>query len=224
MHYVYVFGEDVDGSGSPAYDAGTWLAEKFDISEPTGTRNQNFYNAWRSCFWVMEPTVIPGADLMATDVELNLRVKKPYEENITSGDNGGFPLYRFEIDEPTVKLDGAQLESVLDRINIVPNPYYAYSEYENSKLDNRVKIVNVPERCTVTIFNMQGALVRVFEKDDPLTSIEWDLKNHKSIPIAGGLYIIHIKVPVDGAGATALEQERIIKWYGALRPPDLDNL
>ncbi|MFT4600871.1 MAG: hypothetical protein ACI857_001048 [Arenicella sp.] len=224
MHYVYVFGEDVDGSDCPSYDGGNWLAEKFDVSQPTGTRNQNFYNAWRSCFWVLEPTVIPGAELMATDVEVNLRIKKPYEENVTSSENGGFPLYRFEIDQPTITLDGALLESVLDRINIVPNPYYAYSEYENSKLDNRVKIVNLPERCTVTIFNMQGALVRVFNKDDPMTSIEWDLKNHKSIPIAGGLYIIHIKVPVDGAGATALEQERIIKWYGALRPPDLDNL
>ena len=46
---------------------------------------------------------------------------------------------------------------------MVPNPYYAYSSYETTKIDTRVKITNLPERCTVNIFNMQGALVRSFE-------------------------------------------------------------
>ncbi|OIQ36666.1 MAG: hypothetical protein BM555_02240 [Crocinitomix sp. MedPE-SWsnd] len=225
MHYVYVFAEDVAGSGSPSYDGGNWLRSKFDRTGLSDSeKRENYKDIWINCQWVMEPTLIPGATLLDTDVELNLRVKKPYEERNTTNENGGFPLYRFSIDEPTVKLDGAQLEDALDRVNIVPNPYYAYSDYETSKLDNRVKIVNLPERCEVTIFNMQGALVRVFQKDDPTTIIEWDLKNHKSIPIAGGMYVIHIKAPVDGTGATAAEQERIIKWYGALRPPDLDNL
>lgn len=224
MHYVYVFGEDVNGSESPAYDGGNWLAEKLDMSVSTSVRNQNFYAAWRSCLWVMEPMVLEGATLMDTDAEINLRIEKPYQERLNGGSNNGRPLYQFTIDSPTEKIQAAELESVLDNINIVPNPYYAYSEYETSKLDNRVKIVNLPERCSVTIFNMQGALVREFVKDDPLTSIDWDLKNHNSIPIAGGLYIIHIKIPVVGDNATAAEQERIIKWYGALRPPDLDNL
>jgi hypothetical protein len=133
-------------------------------------------------------------------------------------------MYQFTIDNATEKVRADRLEDVLDNINVVPNPYYGYSEYETSKLDNRIKIVNLPERCTVTIFNMQGALVRSFEKDDPLTSIDWDLKNFKSIPIAGGLYIIHVKVPVTQADGSIVEQERIIKWYGALRQPDLDNL
>ena len=224
MHYVYVFGEDVDGSGSPVYDEGAWLASMFDSSLPNGTKNSNFYNAWRSCFWVMEPMTIPEATFMATDVEVNLRIKKPYEERIVSGVNSGRPMYQFTIDNPTEKTRADRLEDVLDNINVVPNPYYGYSEYETSKLDNRIKIVNLPERCTVTIFNMQGALVRSFEKDDPLTSIDWDLKNFKSIPIAGGLYIIHVKVPVTQADGSIVEQERIIKWYGALRQPDLDNL
>src|SRR5690606_24925730 len=121
----------------------------------------------------------------------------------------------------TLKTQGNRLESVLDRINIVPNPYYGYSAYEQSKIDNRVKVVNLPERCTVSIFNMQGALIRTFEKDDPLTSVDWDLKNVKGVPIAGGLYIIHITVPITGTDGSVVEHERIIKWYGALRQPDL---
>lgn len=219
MHYVYVFGENVNNSGCPAYDEGVWIADK--ISQVSASA---YLQCWQNCFWVMEPMLLENAELMATDVEVNLRINKPYAERDVLGENNGRPMYQFTIDNPTRTIQSSRLESVLDNINVVPNPYYGYSEYETSKLDNRIKIVNLPERCTVTIFNMQGALIRTFEKDDPLTSIDWDLKNHQNVPIAGGLYIIHVKVPVTAADGSVTEQERIIKWYGALRQPDLDNL
>jgi hypothetical protein len=97
----------------------------------------------------------------------------------------------------------------------VPNPYYAFSAYESDRLDTRIKITNLPEICNISIFTTNGTLVRKLTKDDPLTSVEWDLKNYQGIPIAGGTYIIHIDVP--GVG------EKILKWFGAVRPPDLDN-
>jgi hypothetical protein len=107
-----------------------------------------------------------------------------------------------------------KLQTDLDLINIVPNPYYAYSSYERNALDNRVKITNLPERCVVTIYNMSGVKVRQFKKDEPKTSIDWDLKNFAGVPIASGIYLIHIKSE-DG--------ERIIKWFGTMRPIDLNT-
>jgi hypothetical protein len=107
------------------------------------------------------------------------------------------------------------LTSVLDEINVVPNPYYAFSQYETSKLDNRVKITNLPEVCTIRIYNLQGTLVRQFSKADPLTSVDWDLKNERNVPIAGGVYIIHVDVPNVG--------DKTLKWFGIMRPTDLDN-
>ena len=107
------------------------------------------------------------------------------------------------------------LEDALDDINVVPNPYYAFSTYEQNKLDNRVKVTNLPEECTVTIYSVNGTLVRQFKKADPKTSLDWDLKNNKNIPIAGGVYIIHVDVPDVG--------EKILKWFGVMRPIDLDN-
>ena len=98
---------------------------------------------------------------------------------------------------------------------VVPNPYYAFSQYETSKLDNRIKITNLPEVCTMRIYNLQGTLVRSFFKADPLTSLDWDLKNERNVPIAGGVYIIHVDVPVIG--------EKTLKWFGIMRPTDLDN-
>jgi hypothetical protein len=62
---------------------------------------------------------------------------------------------------------------------------------------------------------LNGTLVRRFKKDDPLTSLDWDLKNQTGIPIASGLYILHIDVP--GVG------EKVLKWFGVMRPIDLDT-
>jgi hypothetical protein len=48
-----------------------------------------------------------------------------------------------------------------------------------------------------------------------ITSIDWDLKNHARIPVSSGIYLIHVEVP--GVG------ERILKWFGVMRPVDLDS-
>ena len=42
-----------------------------------------------------------------------------------------------------------------------------------------------------------------------------DLKNHTGVPISGGVYMVHIEV--DGVG------EKVLKWFGTMRPPDLEN-
>jgi hypothetical protein len=103
----------------------------------------------------------------------------------------------------------------LESIGIVPNPYYAFSGYEASRLDNRVKFTNLPRTCTISIYSVSGALIRKYRKDNDLTYLDWDLKNQYNVPIAGGTYICHIEVP--GAGET------VLKWFGVIRPVDLQN-
>ena len=98
---------------------------------------------------------------------------------------------------------------------MVPNPYYAISEYETSQLDNTVKIINLPEVCTIKIYNTNGTLIRTYNKSDPNNFLDWNLKNQVGIPIASGVYIIHIDVPNVG--------EKILKWFGVVRPVDLNN-
>jgi len=51
---------------------------------------------------------------------------------------------------------------------------------------------------------------------DAKTSIDWDLKNFAGIPISGGVYLIHVKS--DNLG------ERTLKWFGILRPVDMNSL
>jgi hypothetical protein len=107
------------------------------------------------------------------------------------------------------------LQDALDMINVVPNPYNAFSEYERNKIDNRVKITNLPERCTISIYTTNGKLVQRIEKDSPVTYQDWILTNHANIPVASGIYLIHVEVP--GVG------DRVLKAFIAMRMVDLQN-
>ncbi len=130
--------------------------------------------------------------------------------------NDGRPLYTFSLDDLAPTFSTSIAEEALQEVEVVPNPYYAYSEYETQRLENVVKVINLPQRCSVTIYSVDGQLVRSFDKDDPtITSVSWDLDNEDNIPIASGVYIVHVDAP--GIG------ERVLKWFGVLRPIDLNS-
>jgi hypothetical protein len=139
--------------------------------------------------------------------------------------NGYNPIYRFNTDDVAPDKNNLEVaKDAMELINVVPNPYYAYSSYENNQLDNRVKITNLPQQATVSIFTVSGTLVRKIKKDDNVTSVDWDLKNDYGIPIASGLYIIHIRGKLwDADNKEFVEKDKVIKWFGALRPIDLDT-
>ena len=137
-------------------------------------------------------------------------------ENIALSTNQWYPTYRFSTSGlATTKQDRSTAENALDMIDIVPNPYYAYSAYEQSRVENRVRMVNLPPECKIQIFTLNGTLIRILEKDNNLTYLDWDLQNEQFIPIAGGMYLIHVQSP--GLG------ERVLKFFCATRPTDLRN-
>lgn len=160
--------------------------------------------------------------LIPSEARIKVRMKKRYETYTPPGrtqENNGQPFYRFNTDDIAV-LKGQDAEvDVMEKVNIVPNPYYAYSGYETNQLETRVRITNLPQRCKISIFTISGHLVRRLEKDesedDHQTYLDWDLRNHAQIPIASGLYIIH----VDGYELGT----KTLKWFGIMRPVDLDT-
>jgi hypothetical protein len=220
-HYVYIFNNRAltqnDATQMPAYDGGTYLEERMEGS------NGDKIKVWRSVCWVGLPLVAEGEDFMSNDCRIRLRVSKPYEEYATAStvqtDNNGTEgdnVYEFDLGNlATTTTNLTAAEDALALINVVPNPYYAYSQYEESRLDNRIKITNLPDICTIKIYTVNGTLIRSFEKDSPITSLDWDLKNQANVPIAGGVYLIHVNVPDVG--------EKVVKWFGAMRPIDLES-
>ncbi len=217
-HYIYIFGHNGNGKyDCPVYDEGLFAHYKLNgnVLDRAGVM--------KDIMWVGIPMLKDGQKLLSNEVKIRIRVSKPYRQyfnfardTATSKINANYPVYRFStrgMDTKTHVKDTAK--KALDLINVVPNPYYGFSEYETNQLDNRVKITNLPVNCTISIYTVNGVLVRQLSKADSRTYVDWDLKNHAGIPIAGGIYIIHIKA--DGIG------EKVIKWFGALRPIDLNN-
>lgn len=148
--------------------------------------------------------------------------------------NNNFGYYTFNTADIFTEFNNAdKMKSALDLINVVPNPYYAYSTYEQNRTDTKIRITNLPNKCKIKIFTLNGTLVRTFDRDvsgqEDIVDVnnsdfkftrrlpfqEWDLKNQNGIGVASGLYIIHVDVP--GVG------EKILKWFGVMRPLDLQN-
>jgi flagellar hook assembly protein FlgD len=132
--------------------------------------------------------------------------------------------YQFRIDGKGARsLESNEVANALDSIKVVPNPYYGYSQYETSQFSNVVKITNLPGKCTVTIYSLDGKFIRQYKRDEtyePYNQIspelEWDLRNSKGIPVASGVYLININAP--GMG------ERTVKWFGIARQFDPSGL
>lgn len=221
MHYIYVMGRNASPNPiAPRFDDGANLHGLFAQSNyaPTSSQKRSIY---KDAMWVGMPLAVDGKQWVSNEVRIRIRVGKPYAKNYSvdaeaNPQNDNYPMYTFNTDDIYAKINnGDAAKRGLDLINIVPNPYYAYSSYERNQIDTRVKITNLPQRATISIFTLNGTLIRRFKKDDPLTSLDWDLKNQSNIPIASGLYIIHIDVP--GVG------EKVLKWFGVMRPIDLDT-
>jgi hypothetical protein len=186
--------------------------QEIEADNPTSKRQ-----VYGSLSWVAYPLLKQGQQHLSTDVTIKLRINKEYKNYTASGLNNGRPMFSWNMStDRTVTGSQEALVDALKLINVVPNPYNAFSEYENNKLDNRVKITNLPETCTISIYSSNGKLIKKIKKDSPVTYQDWTLTNHANIPVASGVYLIHVDVPNVG--------EKVLKLFVAMRTVDLQNL
>jgi hypothetical protein len=89
--------------------------------------------------------------------------------------------------------DQATAQAALDQIGIVPNPYKAASAYEVSQLTDQVRFTNMPQTATISVFGLNGSLITTLNKNSTDRSFAWDLTTEEGLPIASGMYIIHIQ-------------------------------
>ena len=196
--------------------------------------------ALRDVTWAGFPMMASGTQmksyaegLIPNDLVVKLRVDNPYQVATGTGEFKGYPTYRFKLEGKAASaLTEPQVETALDMINVVPNPYYGYSSYEISQFTTTVKVTNLPPKATVTIYSLDGKFIRQYKRDEigivpegqnraiarrQITpDLEWDLKNNKGIPVSSGVYLIHIDAGDLG--------QRIIKWFGVNRQFDPSGL
>lgn len=244
-HFVYIFPMNDPGMlgnnnysvsfKSPAYDAGAYLYNTINAIEkaPSSSLTSVLYKQlWGQPLWAGMPMPIEGKEWLqeGNPVTISVRIATPYRAGYgnfpletgtdelydTINRKGYNPYYTFSTEGcgPDVhNLEKA--ESDLDMITVIPNPYYAFSSYEDNALTHKVKIANVPDKCVVTIYTVNGAKIRQFKKDSDVTSIDWDLTNFANTPIASGFYLIHVKDNTTG-------NEKTVKFYAAMRQVDLN--
>ena len=228
QHFIYVTNEP--------YDECVELAKSFDpsnFSNPN-TAASGKRSGVRKIKWTSMAVALPSTSvrsiadgLIPTETRIKARVQNPYQvrqnPNATGNSNNGYPRYTFSIQgQERRDLAGVELDNALDQIRVVPNPYYGFSQYENNSTVSTVKITNLPGKCTVTIYSLDGKFIRTFNRDEQYMAydqisdaLDWDMKNSKGIPIASGVYIIHVKSP---------QGERTLKWFGISRKFDPGNL
>ncbi len=242
QHAIYVTGSTYDScqavitSYQPAFFTPPYTALKDQI-------------VWGTMMYLAEGTSMNNNDGQATigghvppsKVTFKLRVATPYEVYAATGENGDYPKYEFDLGSlAPSKQDLATADTALNLIGVVPNPYYAYSEYEPTETDNVVKITNLPARCDVRIYSIEGRLIREYNiaqqysdndirpgdinrliglggaEEQISTSLEWDLKNQVGVPVGSGVYLIHVVVPNVG--------ERVVKSFIINRALDAQRL
>jgi len=243
QHFIYVTREEYDGC--------TQIANLYhEAPIPALAQSEIFKSiTWTSMGFMAEGQEILSYEdgIVPSDVTFKLRVNKAYNKEtlydydkpnsgciLPEGNLADMPVYEFEIlGKQAEDLVQEEYEGALENINVVPNPYYAYSPYERSQFDRTVKITNVPDRAIITIYTLDGKFVKQFNRAETVSrvsgsnpgvkdsqtnpSVEWDLENAAGIPIASGVYLIHISAP-------ELGEERTIKWFGINRKFDPSGL
>lgn len=89
-------------------------------------------------------------------------------------------------------------------VKVVPNPYLVRNEWERHRDFRKIKFINLPDHCTIRIYNLAGDLVRTLRHDATRPEIggvpnqfggdeDWDLLNESRQKPAPGIYIFHVE-------------------------------
>jgi hypothetical protein len=118
--------------------------------------------------------------------------------------------------QPTASTELAKTD--VQMINVFPNPYFGAQPSERDPLNRYVTFTRLPmqENTKIRIFSLAGVLVRQIEHATGTTSERWDLRNTDGIPVASGMYLVHIEI--EGLGSKILK-------LGVIQPEErLDRL
>ena len=104
-------------------------------------------------------------------------------------------VYEFDTAQLAVVMnDDEAAQEGLDKIGVVPNPYRGFSAYEKSDTERRVRFINLPDQATIRIFTLSGTLIRVLQSNNR-RSFDWDLQTENGLPVASGMYLVHVDTP-----------------------------
>ncbi len=218
LNVCFVENQADDGSGGNnnlRWDLGGWDGSAYEDAATGG----------REYVFIMDSDYNEGADYNddnwgpAADVLFAFwpgqRGSHPYLEadfqmqfypNIINNENDVF-----EFTTPGANVGASVAAAQLDEINIVPNPYWAWSPNEKEPTTRIIRFTHMPkEGATIRIFDLAGNLVKSITDADReaqgtlgTATAEWDARNASDVPVASGMYLVH--VTIDGVGEKVLK-------------------
>ena len=118
----------------------------------------------------------------------------------TTREFGSDDTFQFAMRAGSLDNDLAQQE--LDDIFVAPNPYIGAASWERAsgaigRGERKIEFFNLPQNCTIRIFNVRGELVRTIEHGGAFNegSASWDLKSNDNEDVAYGIYFYHVEAP-----------------------------
>ena len=181
----------------------------YDTTDVYNPNNPNPRKIQDEAYLVMNLELIPGHQLKENKVELTITPNFP---------NSDLDVFQFSSSDLKADLTLDARKQVLEKVRVVPNPYFAYSPYETSYDTPILKFTHLDTDAEVTIhiFNVAGQLVKtLFRPRGGAPEVSWDLRNEAGLKVASGMYIAHVKV--EGVG------ERILKFGIVQREEKIDQ-
>ena len=146
-------------------------------------------------------------------------IKDPNNE-ISAGDvfmveMGGISAPRdddeFLLTTQDASLDAEDIKADLERIRVVPNPYFITNRAVTAEGTDKIFFTHLPPRCTIRVYTLVGELVREiehesfapFDADERLAQGDkggtetFDLLNLYNQALASGVYIYHVEARDD---------------------------
>jgi hypothetical protein len=110
-------------------------------------------------------------------------------------------VYEFTTYAPLV--DKIKALDDMDKIKVVPNPYFAASAFEGQNTfasgrgPREIQFRYLPSECTIRIYNIAGELVKTIYHSSPLESGtgRWDLLTEDNLSASYGMYVYHVDAP-----------------------------
>ncbi len=142
--------------------------------------------------WRVTLNLSTGGRNPAAGDTLNLILRKPF---LTQD------RYRFTVAGESAS--NALAKSQLNDIRVVPNPYVAAARWEprnpfsSGRGPRELHFINLPQKCTIRIFNVNGVLIDTIQHDSVLdngTAI-WDMLSRDNLDISYGMYIYYLEAP-----------------------------
>jgi len=91
-----------------------------------------------------------------------------------------------------------QSASSLDDIKVVPNPYYIFEQWDQSRNRRKIQFVNVPPNTTIDIYTLSGELIASLAHDASFNSsqigvVDWNIWTYEYTETAYGLFLFVAK-------------------------------